>query len=290
MLPSLLTSSMTLGRSGHSFTIPAGSAVMLNNAMPGTETPSMLKPGDCIMSTSPTGCFATQYRTSQGKFNNVLLSQTITLTLNTRLAGNPLLTLPIQSGCLVTGKGTFEMNQNVVNYLTYNGTAATVSNLLDLANDLLGGTLTPGQNTGTVADPRIVPSYSDVTRAIDAINKGFDGCSSFNGYQDCSTLVIATRKAPDNLAQVNKIQVTAYPNPFTDQVRFIISSPVTGEATLDVFNLQGQKVKTLFQGTVTANIAQIVEYHVADVSRQSLVYVVTMNGERVTGKLLNTKE
>ena len=290
MLPSLLTSSMTLGRSGHSFTIPAGSAVMLNNAMPGTETPSMLKPGDCIMSTSPTGCFATQYRTSQGKFNNVLLSQTITLTLNTRLAGNPLLTLPIQSGCLVTGKGTFEMNQNVVNYLPYNGTAATVSNLLDLANDLLGGTLTPGQNTGTVADPRIVPSYSDVTRAIDAINKGFDGCSSFNGYQDCSTLVIATRKAPDNLAQVNKIQVTAYPNPFTDQVRFIISSPVTGEATLDVFNLQGQKVKTLFQGTVTANIAQIVEYHVADVSRQSLVYVVTMNGERVTGKLLNTKE
>jgi hypothetical protein len=92
-------------------------------------------------------------------------------------------------------------------------------------------------------------------------------------------LVIATRKAPDNLAQVNKIQVTAYPNPFTDQVRFIISSPVTGDATLDVFNLQGQMVKTLFQGTVTANIAQIVEYRVADVSRQSLLYVVTMNGE-----------
>jgi hypothetical protein len=290
MLPALLTTSMTLGRSGHSFTIPANSATMLYNAMPGTETPTMLKSGDCIMSTSPSGCFATQYRTSQGKFNNVLLSQTITLTLNTRLAGNPLLTLPIQSGCLVTGKGTFEMNQNVVNYLTYNGATATVSNLLDLANDLLGGTLTPGDNMGTVADPRIVPSYSDVTMAIDAINKGFDGCSSFNGYQVCSTLVVATRKAPDNLAVVNKVQVSAYPNPFTDQVRFIISSPVSGTATLDVFNLQGQKVKTIFQGTVTANIAQIIEYHVADVSRQSLVYIVTMNGERVTGKLLNSKE
>ena len=255
MLPALLTTSMTLGRSGHSFTIPANSATMLNQAMPGGEAPAMLKAGDCIMSTSPSGCFATQYRTSQGKFNNVLLSQTITLTLNTRLAGNPLLTLPIQSGCLVTGKGTFEMNQNVVNYLTYNGATATVSNLLDLANDLLGGTLIPGTNMGTVANPRIVPSYSDVNKAIDAINKGFDGCTSFNGYQDCSTLVVATRKAPDNLAVVNKVQVSAYPNPFTDQVRFIISSPVSGTATLDVFNLQGQKVKTIFQGTVTANIS-----------------------------------
>jgi hypothetical protein len=103
-------------------------------------------------------------------------------------------------------------------------------------------------------------------------------------------LVVATRKAPDNLAVVNKVQVSAYPNPFTDQVRFIISSPFSGTATLDVFNLQGQKVKTIFQGTVTANIAQIIEYHVADVSRQSLVYIVTMNGERVTGKLLNSKE
>ena len=172
---------------------------MLNNAMPGTETPTMLKSGDCIMSTSPSGCFATQYRTSQGKFNNVLLSQTITLTLNTRLAGNPLLTLPIQSGCLVTGMGSFTMNQSVVNYLTYNGASATVADLLNLANDLLGGTLTPGANVGTPSKPRIVPSYSAVNDVVDAINNAFDGCTNLVGYQTCvtSSLVVLARVAPE---------------------------------------------------------------------------------------------
>jgi hypothetical protein len=292
LLPGLLTTPIVIGRPGHSFTIPAGSATMVNNAMPGGTTPRMLLPGDCVMSTAANGCFKTSYSTKQGKFNNVLLSQTITLTLNTRLAGNPLLTLPIQSGCLVTGMGSFEMNQSVVNYLTYNGASATVADLLNLANDLLGGTLTPGANVGTPSKPRIVPSYSDVTSAIDAINNAFDGCTSFNGYQTCITtsLVVMARVAPGASTISDHVKVSAYPNPYTDKVRFTIKSTVSGQGSLDVFNMVGQKVKTVYQGYVHANTEQVVEYRVPDVSRQNLIFVMTVNGEKVTGKLLNAKE
>jgi hypothetical protein len=292
LLPGLLTTPIVIGRTGHSFTIPAGSATMLNNAMPGGTTPRMLLPGDCVMSTASNGCFVTKYMTKQGKINNVFLAQTITLTLNTRLAGNPLLTLPIQSGCLNTGMGSFTMNQSVVNYLTYNGASATVADLLNLANDLLGGTLTPGANVGTPSKPRIVPSYSAVNDVVDAINNAIDGCTNFNGYQTCvtSSLVVLAKTAPVDNTISNHIKVSAYPNPYTDKVRFTIKSTVSGHGSLDVFNMVGQKVKTVYQGYLHANTEQVVEYRVPDVSRQNLIFVMTVNSERVTGKLLNAKE
>jgi hypothetical protein len=292
LLPGLLTTDIVIGREGYfTFTIPAGSAIMLNKAMPGASTPRALT-STCTMSTDKFGCFATTYSTKQGKFNNVLLSQTITLTLNTRLAGNPLLTLPIQSGCLVTGLGSFPMNQSVVNYLTYDGATATVADLLALANDLLSGYLVPGSNVGTPGKPRIVPTYSAVNDAVDAINNAFDGCTSFAGYQTCvtSSLLVMARVAPEANAITDHIKVSAYPNPFTDKVRFTIKSTVSGQGSLDVFNMVGQKVKTVYQGYVHANTEQVVEYRVPDVSRQNLIFVMTVNGEKVTGKLLNAKE
>jgi hypothetical protein len=293
MLPGLLTTSMTIGRPGHSVMIPAGSATMVNGFMPGGSTPVALVAGDCTMSTTAGSCFLNSYVTDQGKINNVLLSQTITLMLNTRLPGNHLSNFMIQSGCLVTGRGTIEMNQNVVNYLTYNGITATVANLLDLANDVLGGALIPGTNMGTQAMPRIVPSYSDVNNAVDAINNAFDGCSRFIRYDLCISSLITTtsRIAPKSMEVIpDLVKVNAYPNPFSDKVRFTIRSSASGQGSLDVFNMVGQKINTVFQGHVNANSEKVIEYRVPTVARQNLIYVFTINGQKVSGKLLNAKE
>jgi hypothetical protein len=294
LLPSLLGSSITIGRSGHSIYIPAGntSASKINKVMPGGSTPTVLRAGDCNINTS---CFNV-YLTKQGKINNVLLSQTITLSLNVRLANNPLNSFPIQSGCIVTTGGSFQMNQKVVDYLTYKGATATVADLLDLANDLLGAALKPGDNLGSQANPRIVPSYSDVTNAIDAINNAFDGCRGFNGYQTCVTNLVTTTTltristgiADANIA--NQVKVRANPNPFNDVVRFTIKSTLSGQGSLEVFNTLGQKMQTVYQGYVRAGGEQLIEYRVPLASRQNLIYVFTINGQRVTGKLLNVRE
>ncbi|MGN6401088.1 MAG: hypothetical protein ACTHMD_11580, partial [Flavisolibacter sp.] len=293
LLPGLLTTSMTIGRPGHSIYIPAGntSATKINKVMPGGSTPTVLRAGDCNINTS---CFNAYL--AKGKINNVLLSQTITLSLNVRLANNPLNSFSIQSGCIITTGGSFQMNQKVVDYLTYNGATATVADLLSLANDLLGAALKPGDNLGTQANPRIVPSYSDVTNAIDAINNAFDGCRGFNGYQTCVTdLVttttltrISTRIADADIA--NQVKVRANPNPFNDVVRFTIKSTLSGQGSLEVFNTLGQKMQTVYQGYVRAGNEQSIEYRVPLASRQNLIYVFTINGQKVTGKLLNVRE
>jgi hypothetical protein len=166
---------------------------------------------------------------------------------------------------------------------------ATVADLLDLANDVLGGVRVPGTEG---ENGNSVPSYSDVTNAVDIINNAFDGCTSFNGYQSCDTdpvLTKAGKVAAGSLVLNQQIKVAAYPNPFNDKIRFTIKSSVDGQGSLQVFNLLGQKINTVFQGFLSAGIERVVEYNVPAAARQNLIYVLSVNGERVTGKLLNNK-
>jgi hypothetical protein len=130
---------------------------------------------------------------SKGKFRNVLLGQTITLGLNLRLdatLGGFVLTNtfctqkaaagpdklrgtaddvldPGADGILGTADdpiSTFTIPQAVLDALTNLGLPQTVSGLFELANRGLGGQATGGAK------------LSDINAAVDAINRGFDGC------------------------------------------------------------------------------------------------------------------
>jgi hypothetical protein len=84
----------------YSITIPAtdAAAIKLNLSLPGGSTSGPLTvSGNCVI-TDP--CF-NNYLTSRGKINNNLLSQTIVLTMNSRMNSNSLANLAIQPGWLV---------------------------------------------------------------------------------------------------------------------------------------------------------------------------------------------
>jgi hypothetical protein len=83
--------------------------------------------------------------------------------------------------------------------------------------------------------------------------------------------------------------VTAYPNPYTDNVKFILQSPESGHATLDIYNVVGQKIRTLYQGFISAGQPQNVEYHVPLAAQGTLLYFFSINGKQVNGKLVNFK-
>ncbi len=297
---------ITVGRAGRSVIIPAtmAGAIKLNSVMPGGQSPKILKPGDCNILDA---CF-NAYLTSQGRINNVLLSQTIALSLNVRLNGGQLATFELHNGWLTTqdldGCGdvpvvsceadpnaisSILLNANVVNYLTNNGAnTATVADLLDLANDVLGGTKTPGVNG--------VPSFGDINSAVDAINRAFDQCRAFVGYFDvqqfCPPLIVLANRSPlatEAIGANGNLSVSAYPNPFTDEVKFVIHSRVSGYASLEVFNVLGQKIRTLFQGHLTKGFGKTVEFAVPLAEQTMLIYVVRMNDQRVTGKLMHIR-
>jgi hypothetical protein len=179
------------------------------------------------------------------------------------------------------------MNQNVINYLGANN---SIQDLLNLANGVLGGTLTPGANG--------VPSYADVNDAVDAINQAFDEGRRFLDFyankQTCDSLFPApvitqasrTASMPETVSA--SLAVTAYPNPYSDKVNFVIDTKTAGQGSLEVYNMMGQKIKTVFRGFVVAgrqNFTLSLPMH----QRGNLVYVFRIADKQITGKLLQLK-
>jgi hypothetical protein len=52
----------------------------------------------------------------------------------------------------------------------------------------------------------------------------------------------------------------------------------------------GQKVKTVYSGFIQANKAQVVEFRAGAAAHQSLLYILKIGDNQVTGKLLNSRE
>jgi PKD repeat protein len=297
-----------------SVTVPANhaGAIKLNSVLPGGGTPMSLPVANCIITDN--SCFkAPAYLTKQGKIGNNLLSQTITLSLNTRWDGGRLLYFGLESGWLTTQKllgcgnstvvvtecadgviSSIKMNQNVIEYLGANN---TVQDLLNLANGVLGGSLVPGQNG--------VPSYSDVNEAVDAINKSFDEGRRFLDYyseqQTCESLFPASAPIVNTptsgretlqsqlIATSKGVSVMAYPNPYTDKVSFTVQTDLAGYGSLQVYNIMGQKVKTVYEGFMAAG-KQNFTLALPVQQRANLVYIFTVGGKQVTGKLLQLRQ
>ncbi|HEX6168463.1 MAG TPA: PKD domain-containing protein [Chitinophagaceae bacterium] len=289
----------------NSVTIPATieGATKLNQVLPGGSGANALPAGNCVITS---GCFVSPtYLTSGGKINNGLLSQTIVMSLNSRWNNNALLLFPIRSGYLTTQEMngcypnttpsencdivSIQINPNVVSYL---GPNATVADLLQLANDVLGGTKTPGING--------VPSYSDISGALNSLVVAFhDGRRFLNYYdtqQGCELLTgsAAIETTAANTAtsiaaekeKENRVTVTAFPNPFTDNINFQIETKQSGQGTLEVYNITGQKIKTVFSGYMNAG-KQRFSMNVPAGQSSVLFYVFRMGSQKISGKLLH---
>jgi hypothetical protein len=83
-----------------------------------------------------------------------------------------------------------------------------------------------------------------------------------------------------------KFAATAYPNPYNDNVRFTIESNVSGHGILEVYNLLGQKIRTVFEGNVFAGKSQVVQFNVPVQYRTALMYRFGVGNKEVSGKLL----
>jgi hypothetical protein len=80
-------------------------------------------------------------------------------------------------------------------------------------------------------------------------------------------------------------QVKAYPNPFNDRVKFAVTAPEAGNGSLEIYNILGQKVKTVYQGHINAG-SQTFELAISKKQQATLIYIFRVGDKKVTGKLL----
>ena len=119
------------------------------------------------------------------------------------------------------------------------------------------------------------------------------GNEIINATADCQIEVLFPNSliTQDTKAEtiISSLTVKAYPNPFTDKVRFEVNSPEAGQGSLEVFTVLGQKVKTVYQGRII-NGMQSFELNVPEAFRTTLIYRLNVNGKQITGKLINARD
>ncbi|MGV3530198.1 MAG: hypothetical protein ACO1OO_14945 [Flavisolibacter sp.] len=83
--------------------------------------------------------------------------------------------------------------------------------------------------------------------------------------------------------------VLAYPNPYNDKIRFVVTAPESGQGSLDLFNVLGQKVRNVYQGNIIQG-TQTFEVSIPQQHRSTLIYRMILNGRQASGKLINANQ
>jgi hypothetical protein len=202
---------------------------------------------------------------------------------------------PALEGDCSTRKAT-AFPRDVLDALEDRGQGTTVKDLIDFASDVLGG----GEDYGV--------SLSKLTNALDALVEAFHSGRIFKGFLNSSELncptsttgkkntvldesAFTSSAVADAAPQVSvdKLSVKAFPNPFVDELRFTVSVKEGGKGNLTVYNMLGQKVKTIFDGEFKSNSIQTIPYTVPGSVRTGLVYVLRINGQIRSGVLIRTR-
>jgi hypothetical protein len=120
-----------------------------------------------------------------------------------------------------------------------------------------------------------------------------NGSNCSSGATTCGDNSLASANQSSGIsAQSLKLEsskVLAAPNPFNSRIRFTIQPTVSGKGSLELYNLMGQKVATVFPGYVQKGQVQTIEYNVPGTQRTNLIYLFRVGNQRTSGKLIGLK-
>ncbi|HET9234102.1 MAG TPA: T9SS type A sorting domain-containing protein [Candidatus Eisenbacteria bacterium] len=225
ILEELITpgSPIVLGGGGRSITFGEGTEECIIQLLPGGGTPQALPSNLGNLSVSSGSCDVTGLPLKNGRINNNLLSQALTLALNLRFSSE-LGDLDLTSSC-----SSVDLSSTWEDKLDDLGLGTTVNDVLELANRALAG------------EP-VGLSYSAVNDLLSRINEGFE-----EGCDDCGD--------DDNEDDDSEVDLLGNePNPVSitgsTLIRFALNEPST--VHLDVFDVTGRRVATVANGVFPA--------------------------------------
>ncbi len=103
------------------------------------------------------------------------------------------------------------------------------------------------------------------------------GSATINAIAVTGASSVANESFSDQELPGSHTLTAAYPNPFNPQTRFTLSVAATQDASINVFNLLGQQVRTLYAGMMTAQQERAFAFDAA--SLPSGIYLTQVRGE-----------
>jgi hypothetical protein len=220
-----------------------------------------------------------------GRIRNQLFAQTLTLYFNTTIAGSNLANVSLNGLAVIAprncgssqpagaGVPTQLVSPTITSYLSTHGYAVTVAGLLQLANDALGGV-----NVSPL-------TLTEIQEAVNNINETFDECKIVTGYVPTSSGSGKVLTSNSTSSQASMI-VTAFPNPYQENFSLKINSPVTGQAMISFYTMNGVKIAEMKRDVVAFKVVWV-PYSVPAAYRTRILYTVNVAGYNAKGIVLS---
>ena len=205
---------------------------------------------------------------------NTLLSQTIALGLNLRLPESDLGSFVFTSRYFATLDatscdeetaqpiaGTEQYYTLPLSIMTLGGGNPTVLNIYQAANNALAG---------------LGGSLNDLAAAVGMINLAFDNCKFvYFGQPPVNAPSGGGTNTFTTIAESEQITMSIAPNPFKEQVEIKYMVPSDTKVILEVYNLQGVKVATLYDGNAIAGL-EYTHLYAPIKNRSEQVFLIVM--------------
>ncbi|PTN02234.1 putative secreted protein (Por secretion system target), partial [Mangrovibacterium marinum] len=88
------------------------------------------------------------------------------------------------------------------------------------------------------------------------------------------------------MATVESSTLTVYPNPFTDKARFEFASPEATQARIEIFDMNGKLVRTVFDQQVESKVSYQADFIPQGQVGSTYIYRITIGNEVFNGKLI----
>jgi hypothetical protein len=177
--------------------------------------------------------------------------------------------------------------QNLFIVEVTNATSGRKYELLQLNANVYTQTASGG--TVTFTGLTVGQGYSVIEITTDGCTSTVTECGTGFGAHTPSTYTTLRKAQPQVEDVVQQPVVTALPNPFNDRLKFLIKSPVSGEGSLDLYNMLGQNVRNIYRGYVEKDALKTIEYSVPYTQRTNLIYLFTIGKYKTSGKLIGIK-
>jgi uncharacterized repeat protein (TIGR01451 family) len=175
------------------------------------------------------------------------------------------LSLPTES---ISNDNVLDVGENWIYTATYTVTVADITAGADLVNTI-----------SVVANMIHEPTLATATTPV-------AGTKSLNSKRANLTDSGAKDVTPPVLK--GELGLKVYPNPFTDHLYFELQWNKEANAQIEIFNINGTKLATLFSGDVGADLAYCFDYAPENTSSGILIYRVVIDGQIIfTGKVVH---
>jgi hypothetical protein len=118
--------------------------------------------------------------------------------------------------------------------------------------------------------------------------------TSINLLLNCNNvLAISSEEITTDLKETNLNEFSdlkVYPNPFNDRLRFEFISPESVNARIDLYDITGRMVKTIFEAPVNGGVINEAEFKPETIISGMYIYRVTLGESVYNGKVVFKKE